>query len=397
MRTLILYSSYLGTKRAAYYDDWLEAFQNCPHFEISSRNIVPSHLKVANPSRYKDPEGLKLKRKWTPYRFIYDSYTLGYVPLLHFLMRRGLMWNLSEVETSDLIVLLHSTNADSMLPLLLLAPYLKNRKGKLLVFVGNEYCLMPEKIEFIRDVEADFVASQLPREAALWLYSDCVKSKILTIPHALNQRTYHSYRENSLRTTDIGFIGDKYSYGIGDVERTKVAEYFGRRELQPDLVRDIRIGRKLRLTRKLYVNFLNSVRFTIGAESGTYYLEKTDCTQKKVDAFLSLHPKATFEEVFDQFFKDYKNPINGKAISSRHFEPIGTKTCQVLLEGYYNGILKADVHYICLKKDYSNIQDVIERIKDRSYVQKLVDETYEYAARSHTHAHRVLDVWKAVS
>ena len=138
MRTLILYSSYLGTKRAGYYNDWLEAFENCSHFEISSRNIVPSCLKVANPYRYRDPEGVKLNRKWNPYRFGYEAYTLGYVPLLHFLIERRLMWDLSEIETSDLIVLLHSTNADSMLALSVLAPYLKNRKGTLVVFVGNE-------------------------------------------------------------------------------------------------------------------------------------------------------------------------------------------------------------------------------------------------------------------
>jgi hypothetical protein len=397
MRTLILYSSYLGTKRAAYYDDWLEAFQSCPYFEIASHNIVPPQLKVANPSKYKDPEGLALKRRLNTYQFLYEIYSLGYVRLLRFLTQKELLWNLSEIPLYDLIVLLHSTNADSVLPLSLLAPYLRNRKGKLLIFVGNEYCVMPEKIRFIKDVEADFVASQLPSEAALWLYSDCAKTRVLTIPHALNLRVYQCYRENSLRKTDIGFIGDKYTYGIGDVERTRVAEYFSQNGFQSDLVRDIRMGRKLRLTRKLYVDFLNSIRCTIGAESGTYYLEKTDSTQKKVEAFLSLYPKATFEAVFERFFKGYPDPVNGKAVSSRHFESIGTKTCQVLLEGYYNGILKPDVHYVCLKKDYSNIQDVIERIKDRGYVQKLVDSTYEYAAEGHTYSHRVLDVWKAVS
>jgi len=397
MRTLILYSSYLGTARASYYDDWLEAFQNCPHFEVTHRNIVPAYLKVANPSKYKNPEGSKLKRRWTPYRFLYEGYTLGYVPLMRFFTKKELLWNLSEIPNYELIVLLHSTNADSMLPLSLLEPYLKRRKGKLLIFVGNEYCLMPEKLDFIKTVEADFVASQLPENAAAWLYSDCKHSKILAIPHALNSKIYRCYQENHRRKVDVGFIGDEYSYSIGDVERTRLAEYFLEIHSKSIETRDIRMGTKVRLPRKKYVDFLNSIRCTIGAESGTYYLEKTDATQKAVDAFLSLHPRASFEEVFEQFFKGYTNPINGKAISSRHFEPIGTKTGQALLEGYYNGILKADIHYVCLKRDYSNIQDVIERIKDRGYVQKLVDESYEYAMESHTYAHRVLEVWKAVS
>lgn len=397
MRTLILYSSYLGTSRASYYNDWLEAFQNCPHFEVTHRNIVPPYLKVANPSKYKNPQGSRLKRRWTPYRFLYESYSLGYIPLMHFLTRNQLLWNLSEIPSYELIVLLHSTNADSMLPLSLLAPYLKNRKGKLLIFVGNEYCLMPEKIGFINEVEADFIASQLPENTAVWLYNDCKQSKILAIPHALNSKIYRCYRENHLRKVDLGFIGDEYSYSIGDIERSRLAEYFQKMHSKSIERKDIRMGRKLRLPRKQYVHFLNSIRCTIGAESGTYYLEKTDKTQKEIEDFLSLNPKANFEEVFNRFFRKYRNPVNGKAVSSRHFEAIGTKTAQILLEASYNGILRADLHYVSLKKDYSNIQDVIERIEDKDYIQKLVDSAYEYAAESHTYSHRVLDVWKAVS
>ena len=160
---------------------------------------------------------------------------------------------------------------------------------------------------------------------------------------------------------------------------------------------DIRIGRKLRIPRDAYVEFLNSTRGTIGAESGTYYLEKTDRTQKEVEAFLSRHPNATFEEVYEKFFKSYANPINGKAISSRHFEPIGTKTCQILLEGNYNGILQPNTHYISLDKNYSNFDEVMERFADRDYVRKMVGDTYEYALENHTHGHRVLNVWEEVS
>jgi hypothetical protein len=35
MRTLVLCSGYVGTSRAGYYHDWLEAFQRCPHFDIT--------------------------------------------------------------------------------------------------------------------------------------------------------------------------------------------------------------------------------------------------------------------------------------------------------------------------------------------------------------------------
>jgi len=397
MRTLVLYSSYLGTSRAGYYNDWLEAFQNCPHFDVTARNIVPPFLKVSNPSKYRNPDGVKLRRKPTPYQLLYQAYSLCYTPLLRFLMKSGVMWDFSEISNYDLTVLLHSTNADSILPLVLLQRYFKSRKGKLLMFVGNEYCLMPEKIRFINEVEVDYVASQLPEDAARWLYGDCPKSKLLLVPHALNDRVYRPYQDHYLRPIDIGFIGDRYSYAIGDVERTELADYFARNGLRQKLTMDIRIGRKLRIPRDAYVAFLNSTRGTIGAESGTYYLEKTDRTQKEVEAFLSRHPKVTFVEVYERFFKNYTNPVNGKAISSRHFEAVGTKTCQILLEGNYNGILKPNTHYISLNKDYSNVDQVLERFGDEDFVGRMVENTYEYFVDNHTHEHRVLNVWKEVS
>jgi hypothetical protein len=320
-----------------------------------------------------------------------------YVPLLHYLIKGKVMWDFSEISRYDLVVLLHSTNADSMLPLSLLQTYFENRRGKLLIFMGNEYCLLPEKINFIKKVEADYIASQLPREAATWLYAGCTKSKILLVPHALNSSAYKPYRDHEDRKKDIGFIGDRYSFAVGDIERTELIEYFARNDFRQQLNIDIRLGRKLRLSREKYANFLNSVRGTIGAESGTYYLEKTDETQKKVEAFLSWYPETTFKEVYDRFFRDYPYPVNGKAISSRHFEPIGTKTCQILLEGRYNDILKADVHYISLRKDYSNIDNVIERFEDKEYVKQLVNESYEYIMEHHTYPHRVLDIWKQIS
>jgi len=394
---LVLYSSYLGTQKASYYTDWLDAFQDCHYFDVTARNIVPAYLKIPNPSKYRDPEGLNLQRRFTAYQIFYESYTRCYASLMKFLTRNKVIWDFSEISNYDFVVLLHSTNTASLLPLFLLERYLKNRKGKLLVFMGNEYYLIPEKIRFINNVQADFIVSQLPKEAATWLYGDCTNSKVLPIPHALNSKVYKPYTHQEKRAIDIGFIGDKYNFTIGDTERTELAEYFIRNDFRPKLKKDIRIGSKLRIPREEYVDFLNSARGTIGGESGTYYLEKTDKTQKEVEAFLSRHPKATFSDVYNEFFKNYSNPINGKAISSRHFEAVGTKTCQILLEGNYNGILTPDTHYISLRKDYSNIDDVIERFNDKSYVQKMVDDTYEYVLENHTLGNRIHEIWKAVS
>ncbi|MEZ4561148.1 MAG: hypothetical protein R2853_00215 [Thermomicrobiales bacterium] len=251
---------------------------------------------------------------------------------------------------------------------------------------------MPEKISFLRSVGADFVGSQLPLLAAQWLYEECRDTQVLPAPHALNARVY-TRRNTGERPIDIGFIGDFYPWFIGDIERTQAIELFRQRAGEFGLRSDFR---RQRLAREDWVSFLNQTYGVIGGESGTYYLERDDQSQRAVSAFLRANPSATFDDVFDRFFKTYPVTVSGKAISSRHFEPIGTGACQILLEGDYNGILKADEHYISLRKDHANLHDVVERFTDETYREEMVERTRDYVLTEHTHDVRVASLLEAI-
>jgi hypothetical protein len=297
----------------------------------------------------------------------------------------------ARIHDYELIVILHSAAGDSLSTLLRSASLLQDRRGPIVVFFGNEYNLMPEKIRFANEVGVEFIASQLPPKSAAWLYADCIASRVLHAPPALNP---HLYRPGSgPRPVDIGFRGDAYRFSLGDVERTSLIELFKERGPQLGLTTDIEF---VRYHRSKWTAFLNHTKGIVGAESGTYYLEKDDRTQLAVEEYVSRLPNASFEDIFNRFFKGYQNPVSGKAISSRHFEPIGTKTCQVLLEGEYNGILNADEHYIAVKKDFSNLGDTVARFKDESYRHQMVERTYRHAMEQHTYTHRVEAILKAM-
>jgi len=291
---------------------------------------------------------------------------------------------LKRLKDYPLVVILHSAAGDNLALLRSAAASFQARRGKLLVFFGNEYNLMRDKIGFARQVGADYIASQLPKAAAEWLYAECAESRVLLAPGALSPRVYQPRPEP--RPIHLGFRGARYGLWLGDVERTQVLDYFKDRATDLGLVADIEFTR---YPREEWIVFLNRCQGTVGAESGTYYLEKDDHTMDAVQLYLRRHPAATFAEVFERFYQNYPNPVSGKAVSSRHFEPMGTKTCQILLEGDYNGILTADQHFLSLKKDFSNIEEVVGRFKDAPYRQALVERTYEYALANHTYQHRV--------
>jgi hypothetical protein len=300
---------------------------------------------------------------------------------------------LRKLKEYPLSIILHSAAWDHLRLLRMAQGRFQSRKGTMLLFYGNEYHNMREKIAFARAVSADYIASQLPLASAEWLYAECNRSVVLPAPAALNPRIYKP--ETGVRPIDIGFRGDIYvsAYALGDTERTSILEYFDRQAERWGLTKDIAF---VRHPREQWNGFLNRCKGIVGAESGTYFLERDDHTRQAVIAHLKMRPMAEFEEIYERFFKTYQNPVSGKAISSRHFEPIGTQTCQLLLEGYFNGILKADEHYIGVKKDFSNVDEAIRKFTDESYRHAMVQRTYEYILERHTYRHRVEELAKTM-
>jgi hypothetical protein len=291
----------------------------------------------------------------------------------------------SAIREYPLVVILHSVAGDRMSLLLRTADWFQNRRGALAVFIGNEYDLMEEKIRFLREARAEFICSQLPLGTARWLYEDCRDSTVLAMAHALNPAAYTPSGPFP-RSVDVAFIGDLYERLIGDRERTDIVQFFERRGSDYGLRCVIR---SQRMRRADWAQFLNECAAVIGAESGTYYLDRDGRILRDAKRFLAAHPRATFDEVFDTCFRHATGYVSGKAISSRHFEPIGTKTCQILVEGEYNGILTPGRHYIAVRRDLSNIDDAVRQFKDVAHRTRIVEEAYEYVRCAHTYADRV--------
>ncbi len=292
---------------------------------------------------------------------------------------------LREIGNYELIVVSHAATGDDMTRLLETQAYFAARKGKMAVFIGNEYDILNEKISFIKSTGADCICTQLPVKTAQWLYGECPDARIVAMPHALNPRNYYPLQVKR-RPIDIGFIGDIYFIWVGDIERTVLIEFFRKNGASVGLNCDIRTQR---VPLDQWNVFLNNCKGIIGAESGSYYLNGRGDLLRLAKEYMEAHPATTFRQLHAMFFQGMTSPVSGKAISSRHFEPIGTKTCQLLLEGDYNGILKADEHYILIKKDYSNIVEAIEKFKDDDYRNSITSRAFDHVMSYHTHSHRI--------
>jgi len=394
LTTGVLYAAY--GNRASYYDDWLDAFKFADGFRVKTFNIARNRE-----------------------RRIFASL----------------------VKQFDLIVILHSVNADNMIYANRILPLLQARKGRLLSFIGNELNLpgapMANKIAFLKDAGADVVATQLLQKTGEYLYEDS-GATIAAIPHALNPSVFRPFVPLENRTIEIGVRSFRYlSAFMGDEDRNRLIDLFAQNKFKPPLLVDI--NTEQRLKRDEWATFLNNCKGTVANEAGGHWIEKTDATiidimswykcqgnrhritinahsplkrfshmlpwtarqwiKKAMSKGFIQHESVIgedmkFDEVYKRFFKSKPFPpeFSGKCVTSRHFDAAGTQTCQLLIDGRYNDIFQADEHYIPIKSDLSDAADAVAKFRDITYKNQMVKRAYDYVVSEHTYLHRIRQI-----
>jgi hypothetical protein len=125
-----------------------------------------------------------------------------------------------------------------------------------------------------------------------------------------------------------------------------------------------------------WLDFLGSGRATIGSESGVSVLDRHGEVRDEIRELLREDPSLTFEEVgalMPSGWDDYRF----FAVSPRHLEAVVTKTAQLLVEGRYSGVLEPERHYIPVRRDFTNLEEALERARDRALLERLADQAYE--------------------
>jgi hypothetical protein len=182
------------------------------------------------------------------------------------------------------------------------------------------------------------------------------------------------------RDIDIGYRAWRAQYWLGEhgMHKVWVCEKFEEACANTNLKTDLSMNDEDVLHGDDWFTFLKRCKTTIGVEGGASILDKHGDYKKAVEQYLSKHPDASFEEVRDACFATQDNTFDLACISPRHMEACLTKTCQVLIEGNYSGVLEPDVHYIAIKKDYSNLKEVLELINDDEYVNDMTQRAFDH-------------------
>jgi len=185
-------------------------------------------------------------------------------------------------------------------------------------------------------------------------------------------------KNRSERKFDIGYRAFRSPAWLGrhGYLKTKIAEVFLEEGQKAGFKTNISVKHEDVITGNDWFGFLGDCRFFIGVEGGSTVIDPEGEIWKKGEKFVNENTGATFEEIEKNVFPGMDGNLGLIAISPRHLEAVATKTCQVLVEGSYNNILEANKHYIPVKRDFSNLDEVFGKMRDKELCSKMVDTAY---------------------
>lgn len=132
-----------------------------------------------------------------------------------------------------------------------------------------------------------------------------------------------------------------------------------------------------------WYRFLLRSRCVLGVEGGASVLDRDGTIAARTRAYIAKHPTADFETVRAACFAEYEGTLDLFAIGPRHLEACATRTCQLLVEGEYQGILRPSLDYIPIRKDFTNVREVMDRVARRdSAILAVANSAYERVVAS---------------
>lgn len=263
---------------------------------------------------------------------------------------------------------------------------IRDFSGVKILMKQDENFRFKELAEYIGETQFDLIFTCLPPEAIPFVYppslvGDVAFSRMLTGYITPTLRNVSSNTES--RKIDIGYRGSIQPLNFGRLayEKRKIGDDVAKLKETQGLTLDISSRWEDRLGSGAWLDFLTGCKATLGVESGASVFDLDgDLAARCVALEKKYGPPredAEYAELFLSELADIEGKINYNQISPRHFEAAATRTLQVMYPGDYSGIFIKGRHYVELSRDYSNIDQVIEVLRDKKRYTKIVDCAYD--------------------
>ena len=254
-------------------------------------------------------------------------------------------------------------------------------------FFQDEYRYCQQRFSFIIDHKIDCVYTRMaPRS-----FKD-VYEKYTRVPRIIS--TLAGYVSDDLvkagrritkvdteREIDVGYRARRLPYylGRGGQDKHKIAEGFLSRATELGLKMDISFEETHRIYGRAWFKFLADCRSCLGVEGGASVVDLEGIVRSEYLKIIAANPNFSFQEFEEMaagMLEEWEDRVPYRSITPRNSEAAAFRVCQILFEGKYSGIMEPMVHYIPLKKDFSNFDEVIRMFNDKALRRELTENAY---------------------
>jgi hypothetical protein len=262
---------------------------------------------------------------------------------------------------------------------------LRNFKGLKVLFIQDEYDNTWQACRWIEWLKIGVVFTCVPLQHVPSIYSRVDHKHVTFVPTLtgylpLSWDSAGPVPPLRERRIVIGYRGRELSFRYGMLAREKWL--IGKRMRASCLVRgiahDIEWSEKHRIYGPQWHEFLASCRATLGSESGSNVFDFDGSLEQTVKDAMTKTPGALFEEIYEDHVRAHERDGLMNQVSPRIFEAIAARTGLILFEGSYSGVVQPEEHYIPLKKDFSNVEEVLTRVRDNSYLEPMIERAYQH-------------------
>lgn len=265
------------------------------------------------------------------------------------------------------------------------------------VLPQDDFIRSDDFCKFVNDFDIQVIFSVAPENEWTKIYGNIDLKKVKIFPVLtgyLNDRISKIVkklsRESIKKDLDIGYRACRLDYWLGRFGqlKSKIGEVFAEATPKYGLSCDISTETSEVFLGLDWYRFMMRCKYMIGVEGGSSILDHDGSLQLAVTKYVQDHPSATFEETEQACFPGRDGSLQLVALSPRHLEACATKTCQILVEGDYTGILKPWVHYIPIKRDFSNVSEILQLVKQDHLRQKIVEQAYRDIVLSQRYSYK---------
>ena len=255
---------------------------------------------------------------------------------------------------------------------------LRDYEGLKVLFIQDDYDTTSVAWRWINTMGIDVVYTCIPRDCFAVAYppeefpnAEFMDSLTGFVPIGMERKT--QVKPTAQRRHVLGYRGRKlpYWYGTLGQEKLTIGVRMKRICQERNIPCNIEWADEHRIYGPGWYDFIEDCRAVLGTETGANVFDIDGTLSRDITAALADEPEMTFQQAHERFMRDCGTTVTMGVISPKVFEAIALRTALVLFEGDYSGVVKADEHFIPLKKDFSNVDEVLAKLEDIAYLEEL--------------------------